>query len=158
MSNLENKKLSSDLYNPDLAILEKYQAFSKELTRIALLCLGILGFLLERIIFPSSKDNFLNKNLDIFKTSSCLLYFSIILLIVSTACSIFHIYYSTDSLTHIVSMYRKKQDGNEYGYNEERHLRDFDFKLCSRLLFTSCISLILGIVLGVIFYAKFLPA
>jgi hypothetical protein len=40
-------ELDEKVYKPDFEITAKYQAFSKELSRIALLGLGVYGFLIK---------------------------------------------------------------------------------------------------------------
>lgn len=154
--NLENNKLESDLYNPDFSILTQYQDFSKELTRISLLCLGILGFFLKTLIFEDPKKSNLLKVY--FNDSSCSLYLSVAFLILSATCSIFHLYFSTDSFTHIIAMYRKFKQKNEPKMHKEMHERNIDFKISGYLLLFSCIFLILGITFGVSFYIKLLEA
>lgn len=151
--------LDENLYKSDFQILDKYQSFSKELTRLSLICLGTLGFLIQYMLFSDSKvdEKAILAVKAIFEKNCCLFYASVFSLIVSASCSIFHLYFSTDSLTHFISMLRKKQKGDDLKFNLERKLMNDDFELSGRLLLYSCICLILGIILGILFFIKFLP-
>lgn len=149
--NIDKKSLDENLYNPDFIILEKYQSFSKELTRISLICLGILAYFLKNFIFENPKKEIYK---EFFNNNSCILYISFSFLILSATFSIFHMYFSTDSFTHIISMYRKANENNEKGYFKEKSERNFDFKLSGYLLLFACIFLLIGIGLGAIFYLR----
>ncbi|WP_191738034.1 hypothetical protein [Chryseobacterium caseinilyticum] len=152
---MRNYKLNEELYKADVEILDRYQAFSKELTRISLICIGIMGFLLKKIIFDPPTNNICL--VDNFHKLSSMLYGSLFYLIISTACSIFHLYFSSDSLTHIISICRFTENKKYDKAEKEKSLRDFDFKFCSFLLLTSCSTLIFGVLLGAFFYFYFIP-
>src|SRR5687768_3020567 len=62
MRTLRNKYLSEipieeNNYKADFNILEKYQSFSSEVLRLALLALAIYGFLITNVIFKITNNN-----------------------------------------------------------------------------------------------------
>jgi hypothetical protein len=112
MRTLPEKYLSEipvdeDTYKVDFQVLDRYQSFSAELLRLALLGLTAYGFLLVNVFFevapggaaPGARLAQLDQGIEFFVVGA-------FALVVSAACSLGHRYFSTDCMTHHVRKLR----------------------------------------------------
>lgn len=111
MRTLPEKYLSEiaipkDVYDIDLVVLDRYQGFSAELLRLALLGLAGYGFLIGNIVFKmQTKDGSL-PYLNAFIDSWPLLAIGALSLALAAMMALGHRYFSTDALTHQVRRLR----------------------------------------------------
>jgi hypothetical protein len=102
---LSDIPLSKDTYEVDLAVLDRYQAFSAELLRLALLGLAGYGFLIANVAMelgdPPGK-----MVLGSLFAARYPLGLGAVLLALAAICALGHRYFSTDSVTHHVRRLR----------------------------------------------------
>jgi hypothetical protein len=149
-------RLDEDIYKVDLAVLDRYQAFSGELLRLSLLGIAGYGFLITNVFLKS------NGGSSGFVTQvpryvmNIALPAGAVVLALSAMTALGHRYFSTDCITHYVRRIRlfKKQDGlpeddpqreivAKIIVVEEMSLEK-DLKRCKWLLTSSSIFLLLG--------------
>ena len=99
--------ISKEEYEIDLAILDRYQSFSGELLRMALLGLAGYGFLIANVVLRAGSGASL-----FFATvpsSRYALALGAVSLCICVMCSLGHRYYSTDSIAHHVRRLRLRK-------------------------------------------------
>jgi hypothetical protein len=84
-------------YKPDLELLDRYQAFSAELLRVALLAIGLFGFSVKELHAPAGMSG--------WWLGLALLAFGF--LAVAAGCALGHRYYSTDGMFHHIRYERR---------------------------------------------------
>jgi len=97
--------IEEDLYNADLQLLDKYQAFSTELLRLSLLGIGVCGFLLKEVVFKFPDSSAF---LTTLKGARITFGSGIALLAGSAAFALGHRYFSADSMAYQLAYLRYK--------------------------------------------------
>lgn len=154
---LSDIPVSKDTYEVDLAVLDRYQAFSAELLRLALLGLAGYGFLITKIalvtIDSAGTLGFLNSLL----AGKHFLAVGVISLAFAAMCALGHRYFSTDSIAHHIRRLRlhlrcetldagdQKSELMAVAQHESESLRK-DLNRCRWLLVGSSSFLVLGTV------------
>ena len=148
-------EVNENCYKVDLAVLERYQAFSTEVLRLSLLGIAGYGFLISNVIFRVGPGQEL-KYLQAFSNNKELLAAGAIALGISAATAPGHRYFSTDCLTHFVRRLRLSQYAKSTTevesleraldtiVHEEESLAQ-DLRKCHKLLVLACLSLFVGI-------------
>jgi hypothetical protein len=92
----------------DLAMLERFQDFSAELLRLALLGISAIGFGASKLLFPDQNgaDQIVLENVKVF------LAVSLIGFCIAVASSLFHRYASADSMSWHIQAMRRYIRGN----------------------------------------------
>ena len=153
---LGGEKVAEDRFKVDLAVLDRYQSFTTEVLRLALLGLAGYGFLITNVVFqklPNSDLRYLKALAD----NQWLWAGGIAVLGISAASALAHRYYSSDCLTHFVRRVRlteytiscpaiEKVSIDTKIQNEEQSLAE-DLRMCHFTLATTCGTLGLGICL-----------
>lgn len=147
--------IDEDTYKVDLAVVDRYQAFSAELLRLSLLGITGYGFLLSQIVFKGSESVLFLHSLSNYRW---LLGLGVLVLGLSSAFALGHRYFSTDCITHYVRLLRLQKQYSELGENDPQVVRleeaiDYeskslrrDLKRCKWLLVFSSILLFLGVI------------
>ena len=148
----EELKVDESLYKSDLAVTEKYQAFSSELLRISLIGIAAIGFFYEKL----STNILFEKQLLFSITIKEVLIVSLVLLATSSAFALAHRYYSSDCIAYMISTLRytnaaqneslgkERQSHFMTESKKERKIRNKLFKLCKYFLAISAIAMALG--------------
>jgi len=143
-----------EAYEVDLAVLDRYQSFSAELLRLALLVLAGYGFLITNVGKASDSRVFFEPS----GASRYVLAVGAVSLAVSAMCALGHRYFSTDSLTHHVRRLRLQRRLAEEPEDTAERTRlekvihqesvslSQDLERCRRLLLWSSVSLLVGAV------------
>lgn len=151
---LGGQSIQEDSYKVDLAVLERYQAFSNEILRLALLGMAGYGFLISNIALSTSKSGEY-AFLPLITLNKGLLTVGVIALALAAATALGHRYFSTDCLTHFVRRVRLSQSiegmpetaekltAEQIIKHEEISL-DRDLWWCKWLLLASCLLLVVG--------------
>jgi hypothetical protein len=143
-----------DAYEADLAIVDRYQAFSAELLRLSLLAITGYGFLISNIDLhaPTTADD----RVLLHPWTVLALIVGAVAFGLSAATALGHRYFATDCITHFVRRLRlTKRAGNLLDDDGERQalLRAIrqeqqslvnDVDRCRWLLLASCVFLVLG--------------
>ncbi|MBX7170133.1 MAG: hypothetical protein K1X72_04195 [Pyrinomonadaceae bacterium] len=142
-------------FSEDLQVGDRYQKFSEELLRLALLGFAGISFLITNVLLKSPPPESINKYFKIFVA------ISLICLGISSAAAILHRYFSTDSLScHLVLLRRgiRKNNKDKKEYRKEKNKRDWLFALSGISLFISgtflwlgAIFLALAFIFGILF-------
>jgi hypothetical protein len=146
--------IEEDSYKVDLAVLDRYQAFSSELVRLALLGITGYGFLIANIAIKTEKDGRYTF-VPPFPGNKVLLIFGAVALALSAATALGHRYFSTDALAHFVRRVRVSASikdapktaevlAAEKVIEHEELSLDQDVNRCRWLLVTSSLSLVAG--------------
>jgi len=161
MRTLPEKYLSEiaipkDVYDIDLVVLDRYQSFSAELLRLALLGLAGYGFLVGNIVFKvQAKDGAL-PYMNAFISSWPLLVVGVLTLALAAMMALGHRYFATDSLTQQVRRLRlrKRLDDLKEQEAERERLEQIiahesqslmsDLNRCRWLLLGASIFLLIG--------------
>lgn len=138
----------------DFNLTDRYQSFSSELVRVALLGIAVCGFLLKTVYFADKHDAFLAA----LKTHGQLFQFGVVCLAASAASALLHRYFSSDSMAFQVGYLRLRelrdktsegekeyQDFNSRMAKEKRKYR-WRLKICGWLLLLSTMLLGIGAV------------
>ncbi len=160
---LSDIPIEENHYKVDFNILDKYQSFSSEILRLALLGLAVYGFLITDVIFKISKGDKL-MFLQAFIQHKNLLFSGALILLGAALAALLHRYYSTDCMTHFVRRFRLRKKLAALGPQEsmsdeekeelmnleekiatEDSSFESDLKLCKWLLIFASLFLILGI-------------
>lgn len=147
--------IDEDTYKVDLAVVDRYQAFSAELLRLSLLGITGYGFLLSQIVFKGNESTLFFHSLSDYRW---LLGIGVFVLGLSSAFALGHRYFSTDCITHYVRLLRLQKQFSELNESdptvvkleeaidyESKSLRK-DLKRCKWLLIFSSILLFLGVI------------
>jgi hypothetical protein len=103
-------ELDEKVYKPDFEITAKYQAFSKELGRIALLGLGVYGFLIK---MATDQPSIEREYLAVIREHRYLAVSGVAAFAVSPACALMHGFLATKCLGHqlVISRYFGRLEG-----------------------------------------------
>lgn len=146
--------ITEDRYKVDLAVLDRYQSFSAELLRLALLGIAGYGFLIANIAFKADRSGAYTFFTP-FAQNKEFLIAGAVALAVSAATALGHRYFSTDCLTHFVRRLRLTQSiGDLAGQSTkectlktigaEENSLERDIDTCRWLLMLSASSLAVG--------------
>lgn len=165
-------------YKIDLTLSDKYQSFSAELLRLALLGLAVIGFIITNVVMKLNAAN-AQAFYRSFQSNKWLLVSAVITLVLSAGCAMAHRYFATDSLTHFVRKLRlmrrldelkampdNEQDSERIMHysrlvEQEKDSFDADLSRSGRWIAGSVICLLIGMVcvlsgVGLLMY-EFLP-
>lgn len=111
MRTLPEKYLSEvavpkETYEIDLAVLDRYQSFSAELLRLALLGLAGYGFLIANVVFKATGHSDSLAFYGAFSSARYVLAVGVLSLALAAACALGHRYFSTDCISHHVRRLR----------------------------------------------------
>jgi hypothetical protein len=95
--------LEESSYKIDLEVVDRYQSFSAELLRLALLGIAGYGFLLSQIVFKSTGAT---PFLESLKGNTGWLVLGLVALGFAVASALGHRYYSTECITHYARLLR----------------------------------------------------
>lgn len=146
--------LKEDLYKADLAVLDRYQAFSSEMLRLALLGIAGYGFLISNVLFRGD-GNGRYPYLDLLAQNRLVLIVGLLALATASATALGHRYFSTDCLTHFVRRLRLSQSLTDYPaapeaktwatiIDSEGKSLAKDLNICRWLLLASAVTLTVG--------------
>src|SRR5262245_61207238 len=135
MDGSEQHSPSADTLNeflkPDWDLLDRYQAFSAELLRSALLGIAGIGFLLTQL---TRKDSSLTVSVT-SRPTMWLVFAALTCLGVSAGAALGHRYVSSDSMAYYISLLRmRRRHAPPKEVAEEKACRDRRFKLSAHLL------------------------
>jgi hypothetical protein len=99
---LRDISLNEDAYTPDFQIADKYQSYGTELVRLSLLGIAAYGFLMTDLAPAESGKDVVQA----VRHSMPLLVIGLLCLALSTATALAHRFFSTDCLTHQVTILR----------------------------------------------------
>ena len=135
-------EIPEDRYKVDVIVLEKYQSFSAELLRLALLGIAVYGFLVSNIVLELKADS-----ISAFGGG----YLSPVVLLVGAAAfsvsavtALAHRFYSSDCLTHFVRILRLRDGEFDQKLAQEERSLETDLNRCKYFLLISCIALVIG--------------
>ncbi len=147
------QSVEENCYKADLAILDRYQAFSSEIVRLALLGIAGYGFLLSNVVLKGISGSPAAFS-DRFFNHPKLLAAGLAFLALSACAALAHRYFSTDCMSHFIRRLRLVQnraspalaDGAtlEIDILEEESSLKRDILRCQRLLMTATVSLGIG--------------
>lgn len=124
----------------DLAVQERYQAFSAELLRISLLGLSVVGFAISKVVFPDDAG----RTLSLDRAVMLLVVVALFGFGVSAAAALIHRYASVDSVSwHLQSLRRglRNADGDQRVTEGERRMRFRQFNRSRNALRVSASAL-----------------
>ncbi|MCL1036196.1 hypothetical protein L2725_03225 [Shewanella corallii] len=141
---LGGNAINEDSYRIDIIVLEKYQSFSTELLRLALLGIAGYGFLVSNVALKV-KDGGMHLFTDGF-LGPVFLVLGALAFAISALSALAHRYYSSDCLTHFVRLLRLKESENDLleSIDSEEASLDKDLNRCKRYLIMSCLALVVG--------------
>lgn len=150
---LVDVELPEQAFRADFELTSLYQAFSGELVRLALLGIAGYGFLLsELIVKDASPTSFFG----VLQRYSFILGVGVVCLGLSTAAALAHRFFSTDCLSHQVTILRLLKRSGSPNWTEEERKADADrmsqerdeqhqdLRRCRWLLIASASLLFLG--------------
>jgi hypothetical protein len=149
-------ELDEKVYKPDFEITAKYQAFSKELSRIALLGLGVYGFLIK---MATDQPGVAREYFVAIQEHRYLAVLGVAAFAASAACALMHGFLATKCLGHqlIISRYFGRLEGSRWPEPDKTLFRQVIhyqqkaqhkvLRWGTSLLFIATISLIIGAVL-----------
>lgn len=159
--------LATDQYGPDLAVLDRYVAFSAELVRLSLAGIAAYGFLLARAFASNGAPT---PFLRVLHTVNPQLTIGLGCLALAASCALAHRYFATDGLTHIVRLQRATaplpQDARsdaavakaELLVERETKSLEADVRLCGILLVVASTAAVAGfLTTALIFFEAFRP-
>jgi hypothetical protein len=120
-------------FDNDVIVHDRYQAFASELSRISLLGIAAIGFLVTKAPFASDVTH---------GPSKAALWVSLSGLSVAAFASLLHRYFGPDSLGDHLEVLRHHARGTNA--SKKKGARDMKLKLCSVLLLTAAVSLVVG--------------
>ncbi len=130
----------------DLALLERFQEFSAELLRVALIGISAIGFVVSRIVLPEKEAT----QVVLDHTVKWLVIAALISLAVSAAAALVHRYYAADSMSwHLQAMrrYERNAESDVQKADSEFRARLKQFKVSGRAIACSALALGVGAVL-----------
>jgi len=125
----------------DLALLVRFQEFSAELLRVALIGISAIGFVVSRVILPEETTT----RMALDPTAKWLIIAALISLAVSAAAALVHRYYAADSMSwHLQAMrrYQRNTETDVATADRECRARFTQFKVSGRAI--ACSALALG--------------
>ena len=102
---LAEVSLDDDSCREDFSIMDRYQSFSSELLRVALLGIAVCGFLLKEVYFAEKHDSFLAA----LKGYRHIFQFGMLSLALCAAFALAHRYVSSDSMAFQVGYLRLRK-------------------------------------------------
>lgn len=149
-------ELKEDIYKVDFAILDRYQTFSAELLRLALLGIAGYGFLISSIVLKGKEQGDGFSFVESFTRGKGWLVASAVALGLCAMAALGHRYFSTDCVAHFVRRVRSiKKHQIETDSGEKARLADVikeeerslggDLDRCRWLLILACLFLAIGI-------------
>lgn len=152
---LSEVPVSKETYEIDLAVLDRYQSFSAELLRLALLGLAGYGFLIVNVVLKAPGASGSLTSIAAYSIRYALAV-GAVSLAASAMCALGHRYFSTDALTHHVRRLRlrkraaelpdassARKDLEEITRRESESLEG-DLNRCRWLLVWSSVFLLVG--------------
>jgi hypothetical protein len=133
----------------DLTLLQRFQEFSAELLRVALIGISAIGFVVARVVFPEKGAT----PAVIPPVLKWLLIAALIALGVSAAAALTHRFYSADSMSwHLQAMrrYERNAESDAQKADAEFRARYRQFKISGKAIACSAIALGVGAVLLVV--------
>jgi len=152
---LADIQLGDDSFKVDFEITDKYQAFSAELLRLSLLGIAGYGFLLSEVAMKDAATS------EFFKSLSNLAYVlgvGVACLGIAAGTALAHRFFSTDCLSHQITILRLLKRTESSSWTEEEKAEDRkrlereridqlkDLKRCKLLLIASATLLLIGAV------------
>lgn len=128
----------------DLTLLERYQEFSAELLRVALIGITAIGIAVSQILFP---DSGARSSVHLDRSARALLLGALVMLAVSAAAALAHRYFAVDSMSwHLQAMRRAlRNEGSDAQTSaREAEKRFSQFVRSRRAIATSATALALG--------------
>ena len=125
-------------FDDDVGLLDRYQSFSGEVLRLALLSLGAIGFLLTTAQKNEKGDAVLSLEA---KGVRPLFVVAIICLSLSICCSLVHRYYSTDSMAWHLDKRRREKPAH---IEKATRARDRAFDISTWSIFAAPALLTIG--------------
>jgi hypothetical protein len=152
--------LDEEVYAADFALGERYQAFSSEIVRLALLGIAGYGFLLAEVAPSDSiaSSEFFAR----LRQLAPLLIAGLLALGLAVGCALAHRFFSTDCLAHQITIVRllRRREGAEWKEDErleneqrlasERKDQLADLRRCTLLLQGSALLLFVGAAITVL--------
>jgi hypothetical protein len=141
-------QITGNGFDQDLALSDRYLAFSAELLRLALLAIGALGYLLNTPAFLQASDS-AKHDVGVRR----MLLAVAILMGLSAASALAHRYIVSDMLAcqlRLVRLRTRNLDGDRTKANDEAAARNWRLSAAGPLLVLSTISLLSGAVMFVI--------
>jgi len=159
--------VSKEVYEIDLAVLERYQLFAEELLRLSLAALAGYGFLIVNVFLNANKIVQLGSGIAI--VTAGVMGVGAIALTGSAACALGYRYFSTDAFTHHVRRLRgllqvAKAKSSEEKIEVEKIVAhesdslDDDLKSTHRLLGASAVLLFTGVFAVAVAFAAVLTS
>lgn len=127
----------------DLTLLERFQEFSAELLRIALVAISALGFAISKVLFPENAAS----TQPLAPSTKYLLIAALIVLGTSAASALVHRYYAVDSMSwHLQALRRSIRNlpGDEEKAQAEYKIRVSRFNIAQNAIRVSAASLAIG--------------
>ena len=127
----------------DLTLLGRFQEFSAELLRVALIGISAIGFVVARLLFPEKGS----PQLSLPTTAKFFLTAALVALTVSAGAALAHRYFAADSMSwHLQAMrrYERNTGSDADTANREFKMRHSLFKWSARSIKYSATALGLG--------------
>ncbi|MFL6235525.1 MAG: hypothetical protein ACJ76N_20480 [Thermoanaerobaculia bacterium] len=149
---LSDIELPEDLFKADFELTDRYQAFSTELVRLALLGIAGYGFLISEVLVKSGGGP---SNLSCLADHSISLGLGVILLGLSAALALAHRFFSTGCLARQIKILRTLKRTENPQWTEQERKIDQDLlkreredqlrilHICNRVLMAS-VALLVG--------------
>lgn len=132
------QKIEKEFYEADVAMLDRYQAFSGELLRVSLLGIGVVGFFAEKLAAA------LGKSMIVKGAAWC----AVGGFAAAMAFALAHRYFSTDGMFYHLRAVRRESQGKDS--NDEREDRNRIFARSGQYLGASALCFGFGVIaLGV---------
>lgn len=155
--------LEGNSYQVDLEVLDRYQSFSAELLRLALLCLAGFGFLISNVVFERTDTGASAALLARCRDTQPILSLGALSLAAAAMCALGHRYFSTDSMAHHVRRLRLTRRLAELPASERDELERIvgvesaslrkDLDRCRKLLVGAIVMLVVGTLCAAVTFA-----
>jgi hypothetical protein len=151
---LADISLPDDVFKADFEITDKYQAFSGELLRLALLGIAGYGFFIGNVALDNASPS---RFYSVVLNQSGLLIAGLALLALAAGFAVAHRFFSTDCLSHQITILRilRRMSSPDWSDDEKEHDRDRlenerlgqrrDLLRCRNLLIASSVTLVVGV-------------
>jgi len=152
---LAEVELEEGVCREDFALLDRYQSYSAELLRIALLTIAVCGFLLKEVYLAPSNCQLL----EMLKAQRSTIMIGVYAIAISAALATGHRYFSSDSMACQIRYIRlsKLRNSTESGSKEWEKFNDAmacekkrnggRLAICKHCLRFSALTLIVGVLL-----------
>ena len=128
----------------DLALLERFQSFSAELLRLALIGISAIGFVVSKALFPEEADS---KALQLLLSVKLNVAVALLSFVICAAAALSHRYYAADSVSwHLQAMrrYKRNEGDDKETADKEIYSRFRRFKWSTYSIRIASVSLGLG--------------